>query len=57
MELVNFEEAGSDGRSLSRIRGEPIAISKELRFRFLGHFWHILKELEPELESKESLKE
>ena len=57
MELVNFEEAGSDGRFLSRIRGEPIAISKELRFRFLGHFWHILKELEPELESKESLKE
>ena len=35
-------------------RGGSIPIPKGSRFRFLGHFWHILEELEPELESKES---
>ena len=35
-------------------RGGPIQIPEESRFRFLGYFWHILEELEPELDSKES---
>ena len=34
-------------------RGGSNPIPKETRFRFLGHFWHILEDLEPELLSKE----
>ena len=37
-----------DVRVRVRARGGSIPISKESRFRFLGHFWHILEEFESE---------
>ena len=56
--LAHVTGIGTEIRIKGIVKGLEVGrfrlIHKESRFRFFGHFWHILEELEPELEVKES---